>query len=122
IAGVHEREAACPVNTPGLPTPTGAAPAALRLKPAAGAAVEHCCVDAEVVCADGLLERRNVAPVTGALYALVQGGVTLHYLVPQNQIDLEGLVGRQVSVVGSPVQGVSKNDSILEVGSVTAKE
>jgi len=77
---------------------------------------------ANVVTAEGVIERRTPSPVAGVEYALVQNGRTLHFLTAHADVNLEGLVGRRVSVTGVPLPSTAAEAPVLEVGTVSANE
>lgn len=102
-----------------LPRPSGVAPASFRLDDFQSQICGTEC-SGTLVTADGLLERRQIAPMSGCKHALVSGGVTLHFLKPRGLLDLEMFIGRQVNVTGIPINAPTLGMSILEVGSISA--
>jgi len=109
-------------QVPELPKPVGAPPASYRLQPFFETQVRNPKSDANVITAEGTLERRSLSPVAGVQYALASDGCTLHFLTAATNVSLEGFVGRRVSVTGVPQQGSAGDASVLEVGSITAQE
>ena len=115
------RPAAEPL-APELPKPAGAPPAALRLKPVFETQVRAAESSANVITAEGLVVRRSPSPVAGVEYALVLSGQTLHFLVARADVNLEGLVGRRVSMTGVPLPGTASEAPVLEVRTATITE
>lgn len=117
--------APCPAPgplVPELPTPAGEPPPSLRLKPFFETHVRGAESAANVVSAEGIVERRSPSPVAGVEYALVRDGQTLHFLTAHADVNLEGLVGRRVSVTGVPLPSAASEAPVLEVGTVSITE
>lgn len=109
-------------RVPELPKPAGEPPPSHRLKPFFTAQARSLESAENVVAADGLLERRLPSPVAGAEYALVRNGRTLHFLTSHDRVNLEGFVGRRVTVTGVPLPSTASEAPLLEVGSISASE
>lgn len=102
-----------------LPVPTGAAPKAERLPDARASQVRP--QDGQFANAEGYLEPAAFAPVEGATHRLVSGGSTLYYLAAERSVDLDGLLGRKVSVSGAITSSsAAGGQQILTVGSAEA--
>lgn len=102
-----------------LPVPTGAAPKAERLPAARAAQVRP--QDGQFANAEGYLEPAAFAPVEGATHRLVSGGSTQYYLAAERGVDLDGLLGRKVSVSGAfTSSSAAGGQQILVVGSAEA--
>jgi len=107
---------------PELPEPAGEPPPSLRLKPFFETQVRGVESSANLVTAEGVIERRTPSPVAGVEYALVQDGRTLHFLTARADVNLEGLVGRRVSVSGVPLPSAASEAPLLEVGTASINE
>jgi hypothetical protein len=107
---------------PELPKPAGEPPPSLRLKPFFETQVRGVESSANLVTAEGVIERRTPSPVAGVEYALVQDGRTLHFLTAHAGVNLEGLVGRRVSVSGVPLPSTASEAPLLEVGTASINE
>ncbi|MFH0939136.1 MAG: hypothetical protein V1899_07645 [Planctomycetota bacterium] len=104
-----------------LPIPTDPAPVSHRLHPQHKAQV--CNMETgNLISAEGIIENIAASSVNGVTYALVCDGQTLHWLNAREHLGLENFVGRRVMVTGTKLQSVSANDSVLEVGSISAKD
>lgn len=99
-----------------LPVPTGTAPRAERLPEARVSQVRA--QDGQFANAEGYLEPAAFAPVEGATHRLVSGGSTLYYLAAERGVELDGLLGRKVSVSGAfTSSSAAGGQQILVVGS-----
>ena len=104
----------------GLPIPSGAAPSSFRLEPYPSTQVRN--ASGRLISAEGILQNATLSPVQGASYALVRDGITLYFIVPRGSLDIESMLGRQVTVTGVPLQSASPNSSVLEIQSIAAQD